>query len=214
MGIWIVKLVLVAAASYLLGCGNGAILVSKYILHDDIRQHGSGNAGLTNFYRVFGGKSTILVVLADMLKIVIAMIIGMLVLGDLGPAQIPAFGKLWSAMFCMIGHDFPAMFGFKGGKGVLSGGTMTLMFDWRVALVCWGLFLLAVLLTRYISLGSIAAGLSFMVAASILYPHPADIVVSIICGLLLIWGHRGNIVRLVHGTENKFSFHKKGDQQK
>ncbi len=214
MGLWIVKMVLVAAASYILGCCNGAILVSKYILHNDIRQYGSGNAGLTNFYRVFGGKTTILVILADMLKVVIAVVIGILALRNFGPYQIPAFGKLWSAMFCMIGHDFPVMFGFKGGKGVLSGGAMTLMFDWHVALICWGLFLVVVLLTRYVSLGSITASISFIIAASILYPHPVDISIIILCGLLLIWGHRSNIIRLIHGTENKFSFHKKGDQQK
>jgi glycerol-3-phosphate acyltransferase PlsY len=213
MGLWIVKLILVAAAAYLLGCANGAILVSKYILHDDIRQHGSGNAGLTNFFRVFGGKSTILVILSDMLKIVVAMLIGMLVLGNLGDYAIPSFGKLWAAMFCMIGHDFPAMFGFKGGKGVLSGGAMTLMFDWRVALLCWGFFLLAVVLTRYISLGSIAAGLSFIISSCIFYPYPVDMIIIVICGGLLLWGHRGNIVRLLHGNERKFSFHKKGDHQ-
>jgi glycerol-3-phosphate acyltransferase PlsY len=113
----------------------------------------------------------------------------------------------------MIGHDFPAFFGFKGGKGVLSGGAMTLMFDWRVALICWGCFFLAVVLSKYVSLGSIAAGLSFVITSCIFYPNPVDIAISVVCGVLLIWGHRGNINRLVHGTENKFSFHRKGDHQ-
>ena len=208
----VLLIVLIAVCSYFLGCCNSALILSKYILKDDVRNHGSGNAGLTNFYRVFGKKSVILVILIDMLKIVLAMLLGMALLGDLGAAQIPSFGKLWAAMFCMIGHDFPFMFGFKGGKGVLSGGTMTLMFDWRVALICWGLFLLAVIFTRYVSLGSIAAGASFIVCAFIWYRHPVDLVIGTICGLLLIWGHRSNIVRLIRGTENKFSFHKKGDK--
>ncbi len=210
----VLKFAIVAAVSYLLGCCNGALLVSKYILRDDIRQHGSGNAGLTNFYRVFGGKTTVLVILVDMLKAVIAVAIGALVINSGEAMGIPMLGKLWAALFVMLGHDFPAMFGFKGGKGVLSGGAMTLALDWRVALICWGLFLVLVLLTRYVSLGSIAGGASFAVVVAVRYPYWPDIILGILCGALLVWGHRSNIVRLIHGNENKFSFHKKGEGQK
>ena len=205
----IIKFAAVAVISYLLGCCNGAILVSKYLLHDDVRKHGSGNAGLTNFYRVFGGKSTFLVILIDMLKAVLAVMIGAYVINSAVTLGIPMFGKLWAAVFVMLGHDFPFMFGFKGGKGVLSGGAMTLALDWRVALICWGFFLLLFLLTRYVSAGSIAAGASFIIALGFFYPYWPDIIAGTFCAVLLIWGHRSNISRLIHGTENKFSFHKK-----
>ncbi len=209
----IVKFALIAVVSYLLGCCNGAILVSKYLLHDDVRQHGSGNAGLTNFYRVFGGASTLLVILADMLKAIIAIAIGAAVLSTGTTLGIPLLGKLWAALFVMLGHDFPFMFGFKGGKGVLSGGAMTLALDWRLALVCWGTFLLLVILFRYVSLGSIVGSTAFAVANALLYPWLADRILGVLIGILLVWGHRSNIGRLLRGEENKFSFHKKKPTQ-
>lgn len=213
MAMMVFKFVLVAVAAYFLGCCNGSILVSKFLLHDDIRQHGSGNAGLTNFYRVFGGKSTILVIIIDMGKAFAAVGIGALVINSTDTLGIPMLGKLWAAVFVMLGHDFPVMFGFKGGKGVLSGGAMTLALDWRVALLCWGAFLILFLITRYVSLGSIAAGVAFIVAMIIFYPYWQDLITGTFCALLLIWGHRGNISRLIHGTERKFSFHRDKDKE-
>ena len=99
----------VAAASYLLGCFNGAVIVSKYILRDDVRNHGSGNAGLTNFYRTFGGPLTAVVILTDVLKAVIAVLLGSWLLGFIDPL----FGKYWAGLFCLLGHMFPCMFHFS-----------------------------------------------------------------------------------------------------
>ena len=140
-----------AAIAYFCGCFNGAVIVSKYILRDDVRTHGSGNAGLTNFYRTFGGPLTLAVILTDMLKMVAAVEIGLLLLGNMPPDTLM---KYWAGTFCLLGHMFPCMFGFKGGKGILSGGTLCLLIDWRIALVAWGGFLLFALLTKYVSLGS------------------------------------------------------------
>ena len=169
----------VAAACYLLGCFNGAVIVSKYILRDDVRSHGSGNAGLTNFYRTFGGPLTAVVILCDVLKAVAAVLLGSWLLG------------------------------FKGGKGILSGGTIALMIDWRVALVVWGGFLILTALTRYVSLGSLWAGASFPFISWYCYPNPAIVALAFACGGLVVWQHRGNIRRLLSGTENKFSLHRK-----
>lgn len=196
-----------AAAAYILGCSNGAVLVSKYILHDDVRTHGSGNAGLTNFYRVYGGWLTFLVILVDVLKMVIAVLIGLWLIGHLGGA--PVLAKYFAGFFCLLGHNFPFMFGFKGGKGVLSGGTLALMIDWRVALVVWGGFLILAILTRYVSLGSVWAGASFPFISVYVYPSAVIFLLAAGCGGLLVWGHRGNIVRLIHGKESKFTFHRK-----
>ena len=192
-----------AAIAYLCGCFNGAVIVSKYILRDDIRTHGSGNAGLTNFYRTFGGPLTLAVILTDALKAVAALLIGGMLLGG-------TFGQYWAALFCLLGHMFPCMFHFKGGKGILSGGTIALMIDWRIALVVWGGFLLLVLLTKYVSLGSIWAGASFPFTSWFCYPdQPAVIVLAFVTGALVVWQHRANIGRLLSGTENKFHLHKK-----
>ena len=195
----------VAAACYLLGCFNGAVIVSKYILRDDVRNHGSGNAGLTNFYRTFGGPLTAVVILCDVLKAVIAVLLGSWLLGFIDPL----FGKYWAGLFCLLGHMFPCMFHFKGGKGILSGGTIALMIDWRVALVVWGGFLILTVLTRYVSLGSLWAGASFPFISWYCYPDPVIVALAFACGGLVVWQHRGNIRRLLSGTENKFSLHRK-----
>lgn len=132
--------IMVAIAAYFLGCFNGAVIVSKYILRNDIRNHGSGNAGLTNFHRVFGGGLTFVVILCDVLKAVLAVLIGSGLFGLC--LENAVLGKYWAGLFCLLGHMFPCMFGFKGGKGILSGGTIAIMIDWRVALVVWGGFLI------------------------------------------------------------------------
>ena len=198
-------LLAVAAASYLLGCFNGAVIVSKYILRDDVRNHGSGNAGLTNFHRTFGGPLTAVVILCDVLKAVIAVLLGSWLLGFIDQL----FGKYWAGVFCLLGHMFPCMFHFKGGKGILSGGTIALMIDWRVALVVWGGFLILTALTRYVSLGSLWAGASFPFITWYCYPEPIIVILGFICGGLVVWQHRTNIKRLLNGTENKFTLHHK-----
>ena len=198
-------LLAVTVASYLLGCFNGAVIVSKYILRDDVRNHGSGNAGLTNFYRTFGGPLTEAVILCDVFKAVIAVLLGSWLLGFIDPL----FGKYWAGLFCLLGHMFPCMFHFKGGKGILSGGTIAIMIDWRIAVVVWGGFLILTALTRYVSLGSLWAGASFPFITWYCYPDPVIVVLGFACGGLVVWQHRANVKRLLNGTENKFSLHHK-----
>ena len=201
----IVSWVILAAIGYLLGCANGAILTSKIFYHDDVRSHGSGNAGLTNFYRTYGAKLVLCVIAIDMLKAVIAVQLGGALLGG-------ALGKYYMGFFCMLGHMFPAPYHFKGGKGILSSGTLLLCLDWRVALVSWGAFVVLVALTRYVSLGSVAAAALLPVTTFCVYrgvPHFAWIMLlGTLIGGMVVWAHRANIGRLIHGTENKFTFHK------
>ena len=206
-----------ALASYLLGCFNGAVIVSKYILRDDVRNHGSGNAGLTNFHRTFGGPLTFVVILCDVLKAVAAILVSKAVFGLFGGwvgifghmMDAALFAEYWAGLFCLLGHMFPCMFQFKGGKGILSGGTIALMIDWRVALVVWGGFLVLVILTRYVSLGSVWAGASFPFISLFVFRDVVVFAMALILGGLVVWQHRGNIKRLLSGTENKFSLHKK-----
>lgn len=205
---------LATVIAYFCGCFNGAVIVSKYILRDDVRNHGSGNAGLTNFYRTFGGPLTFVVILTDVLKAVVAILVGASLFSGIAVdvAWVPYFtilGKYWSALFCLLGHMFPCMFGFRGGKGILSGGTIALMLDPRIALVVWGGFLLLVFLTRWVSLGSCWAAASFPFATWFVYQDLLLLVLAAVIGGLILWQHRTNIVRLVQGKENKLTFHKK-----
>lgn len=209
--IGILALAGVAVASYFLGCFNGAVIVSKYILRDDVRTHGSGNAGLTNFFRTFGGPLTLVVILLDVVKAVLAVLIGMWVFPIFiaFPAGAATLGKYVAGLFCLLGHMFPCMFGFKGGKGILSGGTIAIMIDWRLALVVWGGFLILTALTRWVSLGSVWAGATFPFATWFVFHDVVLLTLSILIGGLILWKHRANIQRLLKGEESKLSFHKK-----
>lgn len=225
------QIILTAIAAYFLGCSNGAVIISKYILRDDVRTHGSGNAGLTNFFRTFGGPLTLVVILIDVLKAVLAIAVGLWLSSHIwpgvmvettsiefanglkfviDPAMRQMFFRYWAGLFCLLGHMFPCMFGFKGGKGILSGGTIAIMIDWRLALLAWGGFLLLTLLTRYVSLGSIYAGASFPLGTWLFVSHDALLMVlAFLIAALILWKHRANFLRLIHGEENKLSFHKK-----
>ena len=208
---FVLPALVVAAIAYFCGCFNGAVIVSKYILRDDVRKHGSGNAGLTNFYRTFGGPLTLVVILTDVLKAIVAVWVGILVAKYfvLDDALVIALGKYWAGTFCLIGHMFPCMFQFKGGKGILSGGTIAIMMDWRVALVVWGGFLVLAIITKWVSLGSCWAGLSFPFVSWFVYQDVIILLLAIVCGGLILWKHRGNMKRILKGEESKFSFHHK-----
>ena len=202
----------IAVLAYFLGCFNGAVVVSRYILRDDVRNHGSGNAGLTNFYRTFGGPLTLVVILSDAVKAVVAVLFAMWIAGSISPELI-ALSKYWAGLFCLLGHMFPVTFQFRGGKGILSGGTIALMMDWRVALVVWGGFLILAIATRYVSLGSCWAGLSFPFVTWFVYQDELIAVLAVIIGGLILFKHRGNMVRIVQGTESKFALHKKKEAE-
>lgn len=202
----------VAVLAYFLGCFNGAVVVSQYILRDDVRNHGSGNAGLTNFYRTFGGPLTLVVILSDAVKAVVAVLFAMWIAGAISPELI-TLSKYWAGLFCLLGHMFPVTFQFRGGKGILSGGAIALMIDWRVALVVWGGFLVLAFFTRYVSLGSCWAGLSFPFATGFVYRDVLLTVLAAAIGGLILFQHRGNIVRLVKGTESKFTLNKKREPE-
>lgn len=196
----------VAVVSYLLGCCNSALILSKYILHDDVRQHGSGNAGLTNFYRTFGKKMVIWVILGDLAKAVLSCALGGAVFGALYNQVV--IGKLVGAIFCVLGHSFPCMFRFKGGKGVLCGAGVILSMDWRIALVCLGVFVVLVAITRWVSLGSMVSAALFPVMCGILYQDVTVVVLACIAAVLIVVRHKDNAKRIAKGEENRFELKK------
>mgnify|MGYP004518567941 CR=1 FL=1 len=197
---------------YLLGCLNGSVMVSHFIIKDDVRQHGSGNAGLTNFYRTYGARYALGVILFDMGKTVLACVIGGVAFRYLFADW--TLGVLVGGLGCELGHMFPVFFGFKGGKGILSGGTLVWLLDWRMGLIAWGLFALLWLVTRYVSLGSVAAAVSmpvstwFLFGGSVLYT-----LLAVLIAALVVWCHRENIRRLLQGEERKFHWHIDPDRE-
>ena len=197
---------LVMLLSYFFGCFNGSFMVSHFIIRDDVRKHGSGNAGLTNFYRTYGAKYALLVIACDMGKTVAACLLGSFFFRCLGWDG--TLGTLLAGLGCELGHIFPVFYGFRGGKGILSGGTLVLLLNWRVAAVAWALFLLLWLTTRYVSLASITATCSAPITVYFVYAHnPIYTGLCLAVAALVVWCHRENIQRLLHGTEKKFKWH-------
>ena len=195
----------VVVAAYFLGTLNGAILISRWIMHDDVRNHGSGNAGLTNYFRTYGGVQSLLVIVIDAAKCVLSCFIAVWLLPEYGlQAKMAAGGA------CILGHCFPATAGFKGGKGILCGAALAACTDWNVFFLILSLFVLVTALTRYVSLASVLAAAAF--AVGYLVFHGGDAVsctIGIAVAAFVIYRHRPNIERLVKGTESKLSFHKK-----
>jgi len=205
--------ILIAAGAYFLGGLNGAIISSRLVYREDIRSHGSGNPGLTNFYRTYGGRAVFLLVLIDVLKTAVPVVVGGMLLEAYATfatvEERLIIGRLWGGFFSMLGHVYPCLYGFRGGKAVLAGGTAALFIDWRVALIVWGIFLLAVLLTRYVSLGSVLAGAAFPFAFVLLGFGVFPIVLSFLCGALIVYRHGGNLGRLFRGEERRLQFRRK-----
>ena len=148
----ILKYIAVGIAGYLLGSVSISILMSKKAMGGDVREKGSGNAGATNMARVYGWSAGFLTLGGDMLKAAIAMLIGLLLLGDLGIAI--------GGIAAMIGHCFPVFYGFKGGKGVSILAAVACFMDWRVVVIGLAIFIIVALLTKKVSPGSLAARLA------------------------------------------------------
>ena len=192
---------IIAAIAYLLGSLSFAIIICKLTLSKDIRTYGSGNAGLTNSYRTMGAGKTLLVLVGDIGKAAVALAVGGMLAGMMG--------KLVAGIFVILGHVFPVYFGFRGGKGVLVGATMLVFLDWRIFLVAFVLCVIAVGLTRWVSLGSILGAISFPITMQIFHHDVRLTVVSACMSAAVIFMHRSNIKRILTGKENRFSFHSK-----
>lgn len=196
---------------YFLGNLNGAVLISNLIANEDVRTHGSGNAGLTNFIRNYGASRSLLVFLVDGGKAVLGCLAGGFMLQQYGMTF--QEGMMLGGVGVMLGHDFPCFLGFKGGKGILSGWFIALTIDWRVGIIIFLVFALAYGLTKFVSLGSVLASATFAIAFPLLHMDSIIMIVGgITMGLLAIWMHRANIVRLVKGQERKTNLFGKGNQ--
>ena len=206
------------AVGYVCGLFQTAYFIGR-MYHTDIRKHGSGNAGTTNALRTFGRKAGILTLLGDCLKCVLAMTIVRLVFrsscGDILPLL-----SMYAAAGCILGHNFPFYLNFKGGKGIAASVGMILAFDWRVFLICAVVFFGLFFAFHYVSLCSICAYLTALAAVIWLgsrgcygmdSAHTLELyILTAILTFMAVFRHRGNISRLVNGTENKIFLGKAG----
>lgn len=202
--------VVCAIIAYLLGSVNFGIILSGHLFGDDVRSHGSGNAGTTNMLRTYGKKAAVLTLAGDVLKSVVAVMIARLVLGS-------TCGYV-AGLFAVLGHAFPIFYGFKGGKGVAATLGVALALNWAVALILSGVFLLLVASTKFVSLGSIIAAAFFPIVTDrmkgLVIPGAGQVpmiapLITFLIAALVIWLHRSNLKRLFAGTESKLTFKKK-----
>lgn len=204
------QIVITALACYFLGNHNGAISVSL-MMGDDVRNHGSGNAGLTNFIRNYGGGRAFLVIAIDVAKAILACLLGRIVFDPYGYAL---EGMVLGGLCVMLGHDFPALQGFRGGKGILSGWFIALTIDWRIGLAIAVVFFTAYFLTQYVSLGSVLAALTFSIGFVVLHHDNLLVMLGgVIMGLLAVFMHRSNIQRLLKGQESKTNLFRLGGKK-
>ena len=196
----VLYLALIALIAYFLGGLNGSIIASKSFFKRDIRDYGSGNPGITNFYRIFGKPGAGLVLAVDILKSVSALLAGGWIFGILGFEPV---GKLFAGFCLILGHMYPLYFRFKGGKGVLCAGVFVLMTDWRVGLVCWLVFIATVIVTRYVSLASMIAMVCAPIGMLSFYGW-LEFLLALFSTLAVLLKHKDNIKRLYSGNEPKF----------
>lgn len=198
--IWL-KYLLIAVICYFLGNISTGLLIGKLTAQIDIRQHGSGNAGTTNVMRTLGWVPSLLTLAGDVLKAVLAVVIGRAIAGEIG--------WIVGAVAVLLGHNWPVLFGFKGGKGMACSLGIILATEPLFALIVLAVQVLVLVITRYMSVASLTT--------SVLYPvlvicfHASDtpyVVFSILAACLAIFCHRSNISRLIHHTENRLDFSK------
>ena len=188
--------IVLALGSYLLGCISLSIILSKKLYGSDVRGMGSGNAGATNMARVFGLNAGILTLIADAVKAAIAMFIGNLLFGELGICI--------AGIASLIGHCYPAIYGFKGGKGVSVGVAVAFAIDWKVGLFIVLCFAVVAVCTKKVSPSSIAGAVGIVVACLIFKVSTPELILAIFGAILVIYRHKENIKRLIAGTEPNF----------
>ena len=206
--------IIIAIIAYLVGSINFSIIISKRMAGFDVREKGSGNAGTTNMLRSVGVKAAAITLLCDILKGVVVILIAILI-GNIVDGLDDALLVQLAGIFVIIGHTFPIFFGFKGGTGIATSLGVLLMINWQIGLICLVFALILMVITRMVSVGSIAAAILFPVLVIFIgqnYIVPVNnwsyLIFSIIVAVLVLFNHRENLKRIFTGKENKISFKK------
>lgn len=215
-------LLLTIVTGYLLGSINPSIILSRVFYRDDIRSHGSGNAGLTNVLRTYGRRAALFTLVGDMCKTGIAVLIGGLLFGFGYVGGIATSeGPYLAGLFAVVGHIYPAYYKLKGGKGVLVTATMALILSPIPFAILFLLFAGVLALSKYVSLASVSVAVMYPVTLygtfKVMFagsPMPGLIALSsILIACLVVYSHRGNLQRISNRTEHKFTFGKKKEKE-
>lgn len=206
-----VKLGIIAILSYLLGSLNFGVILSNTVKKEDVRDSGSGNAGTTNMMRTYGKTLGLLTIAGDILKVMVAIWIAFKIM-DVDELKVTLDNasdypqvvlKSFAGLFAVLGHIFPCFFKFKGGKGVATSGGMVIIIDWRIALILLIIFALTILITKYVSLGSILMAVFYPVFIGIFYKDIILVLIATVFTIIVVVAHRENVKRLINHTENK-----------
>lgn len=197
---------LVALISYFIGSISFSVIFTKKIAGFDVREKGSKNAGSTNVLRTAGKGIAILTLICDILKGVIAVLVA-IGIGKIGNFDSTEYLVQIAGLMVVLGHTFPIFFGFKGGKGVATSLGIILLTNWQIGLICLVFALTLIILTRMVSLGSVAAAILFPILTIFInenYIFPGDYrIFGVLLGIFVCFNHRSNIKRLLQGNENK-----------
>lgn len=214
--------------SYLLGSVNAAVLLSKAIGHKDVRDYGSGNAGMTNMMRVMGFLPGVLTFLIDVLKGTLTCYLAKFVVFPFIFEQLPyeifrpEYAVYYCGMLCLLGHMYPVFFGFKGGKGVSTTLGIGFICCWQTALVCFGIFLIVLAISRIVSLSSVVIAVAIPFVTVLFaeeipgapYSRTIQILLISVLSVNLLITHRTNIARLIKGEEKKLVIKKSKESEK
>ena len=235
MAIACIEILLVAIIAYLIGSINLSIILSKLMNKGDIRDYGSKNAGTTNTLRVLGKGPALLVFIWDILKGALAVYIARLCAGAIS-SNLPAdqaglynyiytIGIMLSSIAAILGHNYPAFFGFKGGKGVATSLGVILAIEWRIGLICLAAGVVGITIFQFVSVGSLIAAIEYPILVCIIGGHfdtlfrsnfkirALYILFSFVLAIMVIFKHRTNIERIKNGTENKLKFRKTPEEK-
>lgn len=199
-----------SAIAYLLGSINTSIIVSKLMGKSDIRNHGSGNAGVTNTLRIMGKGAAVIVVFGDFIKGALSVLIAKYAFEFFGLTGNEMIPQYFAAVFVILGHIYPVFFEFRGGKGIMTSIATVFFLDWEIAVILLLIFIAIFVTTRYVSLGSCVSSFMYPILVYMFNPEDSFFVgTSVFVALLAIFKHRSNIKRLIQGNENKTYFKKK-----
>ena len=212
--------IIIALIAYAIGSVNFSVIISKKMAGFDVREKGSGNAGSTNVLRTVGKKAAAITLVCDILKGVVAILVA-LVIGLFAKESSKAILVEVAALAVVLGHTFPILFEFRGGKGVATSLGIILLINWKIGLICLVFALTLMALTRMVSLGSISASVLFAVLTMFItdsyvagIEHDFSFVVfGVLLAAFVIFNHRSNLKRILNGTENKLGSKKKDSQE-
>ncbi len=206
--------IIIGIIAYLIGSINISVILSKKVAGFDVREKGSGNAGTTNMLRNIGKKAAAITLIFDILKGIVAISLAILI-GNIANVGNKSLLVQIAGLGVILGHTFPIFFNFKGGKGIATSLGVLLMSNWKIGLICLVFALVLIILSRMVSLGSIAATILFPVLTLFITDNyivsegSGYFIYSVILAIIVAFNHRENIKRLLNGTEDKISFKEK-----